>query len=225
MMPNILIIGGSSGIGLASAQKFLQAKYAVTVASSHATKRDLPGLHVIDLDFIDEMAVKAFFERYVEFDYIVVTATTPLVLGSFLSLDSKIAQKSFDKLWGMRHVIYYAAQYSKHLKAITLVSGAAADKRGINMTYLAMLCSANNVLVESLAVELAPLRINAVSPGLTQTPLYGDMSRDTLQEWADGSPLKRLATADEIADVIYFVTLHPQMTGAIVPVDGGARLV
>ncbi|OGT30351.1 MAG: hypothetical protein A3E87_01290 [Gammaproteobacteria bacterium RIFCSPHIGHO2_12_FULL_35_23] len=82
-----------------------------------------------------------------------------------------------------------------------------------------------NVLVESLSLELAPLRINAVSPGLTQTLLYGNTPVETLQEWANDTPLKRLASAEEVAEVIHFVTLHPQMTGAIIPVDAGARLV
>ena len=96
---------------------------------------------------------------------------------------------------------------------------------GAPITYLAAGSAALNVLVESLSLELAPMRINAVSPGLTQTPLYGDTPVETLQEWANGTPLKRLASATEVAEVIHFVTLHPQMTGAIIPVDAGARLV
>ena len=224
-MPKVLIVGGSSGIGLATAKTFANAKYDITIASRNAANLDLSRFHKVNLDFMDEAAVKAFFKAHSDFNYIVVTATTPLTMGPFLSVNLDEAKKTFGKFWGVVHVMRFAAQYSKHLKAITIVSGAAADRRGAPITFLATSCMAVNVLVESLAVELAPLRINAISPGLTHTPLYGDTSRETLQEWADASPLKRLATASEIAEAIVFMTLHHQITGAIVPVDGGARLV
>ena len=224
-MSKILIVGGSSGIGLATAQLFVEQKHKVTIVSRNAANLDLAGCCKVNLDFTDEAAVKTFFEVYPDFDYVIVTATTPLAMGPFLSVNLDDAKKSFDRFWGMVHVARYAVEYSKNLQAITLISGAAADKRGAPITYLAASSAALNVLVESLSLELAPMRINAVSPGLTQTPLYGDTPVETLQEWANGTPLKRLASAKEVAEVIHFVTLHPQMTGAIIPVDAGARLV
>ncbi len=78
--------------------------------------------------------------------------------------------------------------------------------------------------MESVSIELAPIRINAVSPGVTDTPLYGD-NRKILLDFVQNDPLKRVATSEEIAQVIYFVSNHPQMTGAIVSCDGGAHLV
>ena len=223
-MSKVLIVGGSSGIGLATAQLFAKNNHQVTIVSRNAAQLNLPNLTGINLDFMDETAINRFFETHADFDYVIVTATTPLAMGAFLSVDLADAKKSFDKFWGVIHVIRYAVQHSKNLKAISVVSGAAADKRGAPITFLATNSKAVNVLVESLAIELAPLRINAISPGLTQTPLYGATPTESLQEWANASPLKRLASAEEIADVIHFVTLHPQMTGAIVAVDGGARL-
>lgn len=215
-MSKVLIVGGSSGIGLATAELFSKNQHEVVSISRNTTP---------SLDFANETAVKAFFESHTDFDYVIVTATMPLAMGSFLSINLKDAKTFFDKFWGIAYVIRYAAEYSKHLKAISVVSGAAADKRGAPFTFLATNGVAIHALIESLAVELAPLRINAISPGLTRTPLYGETPRETLQEWADASPLKRLASADEIAEVIHFVTVHPQMTGAIIAVDAGARLV
>ncbi len=224
-MAKILIVGGSSGIGLATAKIFAEQKHQVTIVSRSAANLDLPEFCKVNLDFTDESAVKTFFEVYPDFDYVVVTAATPLAMGSFLSIKLEDAKKSFDKFWGMVQVIHSAAQYSKHLQAITVVSGAAADKRGAPVSYLASGSMALNVLIESLSIELAPIRMNVISPGLTDTPLYKDLSHETLLEYAKGSPLKRLASSEEIAEVIQFVTLHPQMTGAIIPVDAGARLV
>lgn len=224
-MSKILIVGGSSGIGLATAKIFSKNRHDITIASRNTDTLTMSEFSMTNLDFTNEAAIKTFFESHHDFDYVIVSATTPLAMGPFLSINLDDAKKCFDKFWGMVHVIRYAAQYSKQLKAISIVSGAAADKRGAPTTFLATSSMAIHVLVESLAIELAPIRINAISPGLTLTPLYGDTPQKTLQEWADGSPLKRLATADEVAEVIHFVTLHPQMTGAIIPVDAGARLV
>jgi NAD(P)-dependent dehydrogenase (short-subunit alcohol dehydrogenase family) len=215
-MSKVLIVGGTSGIGLATAQLFNKL-HDVTVAGLTAGN--------VKLDFTNEGDVKAFFEANVDFDYVIITATTPLAMGGFLTLDLDSAKKGFDKFWGMTHIVRYAALYSRHLQSISVVSGAAADKRGAPATFLAVTSSSINLLVESLAIELAPMRINAISPGVTMTPLYGDTPKHTLQEWADASPLKRLASAAEVAEVIHFVTLHPQMTGSVIPVDGGARLV
>jgi NAD(P)-dependent dehydrogenase (short-subunit alcohol dehydrogenase family) len=220
----ILVVGGSSGIGLATAEHFAKQHHHVTIVSRTAANQKHPHFCTVNLDFLDKIAVNTFFEVYPDFDYVIVTATTPLAMGPFLSIDLDEAKKSFDRFWGMTHVIHAAAKHSKALKGITVISGAAADKRGAPISFLAANATAVNTLVESLSIELAPIRINAISPGLTDTPLYGETPRETLQEWANATPLKRLASAAEIAEVIYFVSLHPQMTGAIIPVDAGARL-
>lgn len=215
-MAKVLIVGGSSGIGLATAEIFSKTHAVTTTGLSSGD---------VSLDFTKESEVEAFFKANTDFDYIVITATTPFAMGQFLDVSSADAKKGFDKFWGMTNVVTYAAKYSNHLQAISVVSGAAADRRGAPVTYLAVTTASINILVESLALELAPIRINAISPGLTMTPLHGDTSKETLQEWANQSPLKRLSSAAEIAEVIHFVTLHPQMTGATISADGGARLV
>ncbi|OGT30350.1 MAG: hypothetical protein A3E87_01285 [Gammaproteobacteria bacterium RIFCSPHIGHO2_12_FULL_35_23] len=136
-MSKILIVGGSSGIGLATAQLFAERKHKVTIASRNAAGLDHPGFCKVNLDFTDKAAIKTFFEVYSDFDYVIVTATTPLAMGSFLSINLTDAKKSFDRFWGMVNVARYAAEHPKNLKAITLISGAAADKRGAFVTYLA----------------------------------------------------------------------------------------
>ena len=212
-MTKILIVGGNSGIGLATAELFKEQHHEVTSVSRSN-----------QFDFTDEQIVSDFFKKNGHFEKIIITATTPLVLGSFREIEVQNARMNFEKYWGVVNVIHYACKYSQHLKAITLISGAAAEKRGAPISYLSVNCNAINTLAENLAVELAPIRINTVAPGVTDTPLYGE-ARKNLPDFVQNDPLKRVATAQEIASVIYFVTQHPHMTGAIVPCDGGAHLV
>jgi NAD(P)-dependent dehydrogenase (short-subunit alcohol dehydrogenase family) len=211
-MAKVLVIGGNSGIGLATAELFKTHNHEVMSVS----RSD-------QFDYTDESVVREFFKKH-DFNQIIITATTPLAIGSFKEIQIKQARLFFEKYWGMVNVIHYAAQYLKQLNAITLISGAAAGKRGGPVTYLAANCAAINTLAESLAVELAPIRINVVSPGVTDTPLYGD-ARGQLLDFVQADPLKRVATAEEVAQVIYLVSNHPHMTGSIVACDGGARLV
>jgi len=211
-MAKILVVGGNSGIGLATDKLFKMHNHEVMSVSRSN-----------QFDYTDESVVREFFKKH-DFNQIIISATTPLAIGSFKEIQIKQARLFFEKYWGMVNVIHYAAQYSKQLNAITLISGAAADKRGGPITYLAVNCMAINTLAESLAVELAPIRINVVSPGVTDTPLYGD-ARGELVNFVQADPLKRVATAEEVAQVIYLVSNHPHMTGSIVACDGGARLV
>lgn len=211
-MAKILIVGGNSGIGLAAAELFTSHFHEVT-SLSRSNK----------LDYTDESVVSDFFQKQTQFQHIIVTATTPLAIGLFKEIEIQKARLFFEKFWGIVNIVHYAANYSKHLESITLLSGAASGKRGSPFTYLAANCTAVNILAESLAVELAPIRINAVSPGVTDTPLYGK-DQGNLSDFVEGDPLKRVASAKEVAEVIYFVSQHPHMTGAIVPCDGGAHL-
>ena len=211
-MKKVLIVGGSSGIGLATAELFKTHSYEVLSVSRSN-----------QFDFTDLSSVSDFFQTQTHFHQIVITATTPLVIGSFKEIEIHQARLNFEKYWGMVNVIYCAVKYSKHLESITLLSGAASGKRGFPLTHLAVNCTAVNTLAESLAVELAPIRINVVSPGVTDTPLYGE-DRKNLSDFVQGDPLKRIATPEEVAEVIYFVSRHPHMTGAIVSCDGGAHL-
>ncbi len=211
-MSKVLIIGGNSGIGLAAAGLFrLNHHEVMSVSRSN------------QFDFTSETVVRDFFKKHTDFKHIIITATTPLVIGPFKEIALQDARLSFEKYWGMVNVIHSAVKYSKHLEAITLVSGAAAGKRGGPITHLAVSCTAVNTLAESLAVELAPIRVNVVAPGVTDTPLYGK-DRSHLADYVQGDPLKRVATAEEVAQAIYFVSTHPHMTGAIVACDGGAHL-
>lgn len=212
-MSNVLVIGGNSGIGLATSELFKIHNHNVTSLSRSN-----------QFDYTDESLVCDFFKNNTDFNQIIITAMTPVVLGLFKDTEIKKARLNFEKYWGMVNVIHHAIKFSKNLSAITLISGASADKRGRPTTYLSVNCGAINTLAENLAVELAPIRINVVSPGITDTPLYGN-DRTKLINFVQADPLKRVGTAEEVAQVVYFVSNHPHMTGAIVPCDGGSHLV
>ncbi len=98
-MAKILVIGGNSGIGLATVELFKEHQHEVQSVSRSN-----------HFDFTKKERVEEFFKQHTDFNQVVVTATTPLVIGSFRELDIADARNNFEKYWGMVHVVYYASK-------------------------------------------------------------------------------------------------------------------
>jgi NAD(P)-dependent dehydrogenase (short-subunit alcohol dehydrogenase family) len=232
----IIVLGGSSGIGLATAQASARDGANVVIVSSRKDRIDaalatLPTGsegHVADL--ADENAIRTLFARLGAFDHLVFTAGETLQLGPLATTDLDTARRFFAlRYWGA----YCAAKFgSGNIRAggsIVFTSGLAARRPHPGWSLGASICAAMEGLTRALAVELAPIRVNIVSPGVVRTPLWGNMTdtdRDALyRQMADKLPVKHVGTAEEIAQAYLYLMRQSYGTGQVLVVDGGAVLV
>lgn len=232
----VVVLGGTSGIGFATAQAAARQGAAVTVVSSNPSnvQQALAALpenasgEVADLT--DRVQVDTIFERIGQFDHLVFTAGEAFQLTELGSMDLGVAQELFTlRYFGTLSAIQAAAPRIRTNGSIALSTGIAGDRAGPGWSVGASICGAVESLTRALAVELAPIRVNAVSPGLIRTPLWARMpavDREQMHASVAASiPVGRLGEPQDIADAFVFLMNQGFATGSIITVDGGAVLV
>jgi NAD(P)-dependent dehydrogenase (short-subunit alcohol dehydrogenase family) len=232
----IVVLGGSSGIGLATAQAAATEGASIVIASSRQERIDealarLPsGSEGHALDLGGEDAVRKLFAGLGRFDHLVFTAGEALALGSLAAADVSAAQQFFRlRYWGA----YMAAKYGSSSilpgGSIVFTSGIAGLRPRTGWAVAASICSAMEGLTRGLAVELAPIRVNIVSPGVVKTPLWVGMAEaDRAAHYEDTArrlPVAHVGEAAEIAEAYLYLMRQTYVTGQVVVVDGGALLV
>jgi len=232
----VVVLGGSSGIGLATAQAAAAAGASVVIASSRQARIDaalaeLPaGSEGYALDLGDAGAIEALFGRLGSFDHLVYTAGEALQIGKLVETDPAVAQRFFQtRYWGA----YFAAKYgSGSIRAggsIVFTSGSAGRRPRSGWSLGASICSAMEGLTRALAVELAPIRVNIVAPGLVKSPLWAGMQeadRNALYEQTAGRlPVGHVAEPAEIAEAYLYLMRQTYGTGEVIVVDGGGVLI
>ncbi len=212
-----IIIGGTSGIGSAVAEA-LSARALEVKAIGRST-----------LDITDLTAIEAYFQARGAIDHVVVTAGSQAPGGDLLDLELYRAKTAFDtKFWGSIAVARAAAPHIRPGGTITLTSGFLA-RRTVPGTFVK---TAMNAALEAsakiFAKELAPIRVNVVSPGLTETAAYSGMSEEArVQMFAKAAatlPARRVAQPLDLAAAYLFVIDNPSVTGAVIDIDGGALI-
>lgn len=206
-----MIIGGTSGIGLAVAQA-AAATGAQVIAGSRATK--------VDVTSPDSIA--SFFAETGPFDHLVYTAGDELVRGPITGYDPELARKFFDvRLFRMLDTVRLALPTLSISGSITVTAGAAALRGGTGKLLGASVGGAVIAAARSLAVELAPIRVNVVAPGLTRTPLLAGMPLD---QAGAGTLLGRIAEPEDVAKAYVSLMDQDYLTGNVTVVDGGSVL-
>lgn len=231
----VVVIGGSSGMGLAVAKMAADEGARVVIAGRSEEKLRQAAdeirqpVEARSLDVTQEQAVQTFFAETGELDHLVVTAATG-VAGSFLELETPSFRQIFDsKFWGQYFAARYGAQRIREGGSITFFSGVAATKPVDGLSAYAAVNGAVEALCRSLAVELAPLRVNAVSPGIVDTPAYAGMSPAERKRMFDALaarlPARRIGRPEDAAAAVISLMKNGYVTGSVVHVDGGQRLV
>lgn len=225
----VLIVGGSSGIGLAVAQQAHAAGAGVTIASRSAEKLGEaaasvnPAMATAVLDTGDATAIETFFEAHEAWDHIVVSAAqTPSGPVRKLSLDD--AKKAMEsKFWGAYRIAKVARIAERG--TLTFISGFLSERPSASSVLQGAINAALESLARGLALELSPVRVNAVSPGLIDTPLWSKMeeaNRTAMFERVAGNlPAKTVGQPSDIANAVLFLMTTPFATGSTVRVDGG----
>ena len=226
-----LVFGGASGIGLAAVRRLADGGAQVVALSRNPERAasDLPaGVATESVDVLDREALAATFARHAPIDVLVNAATGGArASGPFLQMDLDAFQGSFRKLWGYTNTVRLGAEHLSDDAAVVLVSGYPARNPGPGALALSTVGNAVEGFVRAVAPELAPRRINVVSPGLIDTPLFpvhGDARQEMFAQATAKHLIPRIGTADEVAAGILFVIENDFVTGTTVDVDGGALL-
>lgn len=233
----IVILGGSSGIGLAAAKAASAAGARIVIVSSNPQRvtealQQLPSNNNegYTANLTHEEEIKKIFARIGPFDHLIFTAGESLKLGYLNNIDINEAQAYFNlRYWGAVTAVKYAAPYINNGGSIVLTSGIVAARPNAGWSMGASICSAMEGFTRAMAIELAPVRVNIVSPGFVRTPLWAnipDEEREAMYASVGNTlPVKRVGEADEIAQAYLYLMQQTFGTGQTLTVDGGASLV
>jgi NAD(P)-dependent dehydrogenase (short-subunit alcohol dehydrogenase family) len=173
----------------------------------------------------DTDALAQLLAQHAPFDLLISAATGgSRAAGPFLQMDLAAYQASFDKLWGYTNIVRLGAEHLTEKGAIVLVSGAPARRAKPGQAALASVGGAVEQFARAVAPELAPRRINVVSPGVIDTPMFGpdaEARAKMLGAATANNLIPRAGTPDEVAEAVIFVAGNEFVTGTTVEVDGG----
>ncbi|HZX29144.1 MAG TPA: SDR family oxidoreductase [Telluria sp.] len=231
----IVIIGGSNGMGLAAARKLAALDAAVSIVGRSQDKLDralasLPGSAQAHVgDFTDAQAMALLFERIGPIDHLVLAASDRAAWGPFASISGAALRSALEgKLLGYWQALQAALPHLRPDGSVVMLSGAASRTAMPGTAGLAAVNGAITQMAQTLALELAPLRVNVVSPGLVDTPAHDALPADAksglFEATARALPVGRTGTADDIAEAIVYLIGNGFTTGAVLDVDGGARM-
>lgn len=226
----IVVIGGLSGIGRAVAERAAAAGARVVAAGRRPAPPDFPAaIDTARIDIGDDASVAAFFDAIGTFDHLVVTAGPVIASAKLqdLKLDEAIAAFNV-KFFGQLRVAQHAARAIRPGGSITLTSGLLGRKAVPGGLVKASMNAATDIMGKTLARELAPVRVNVVSPGVVDTDMWGEMSETDRQAMAArvgaGLPVGRVGQTAELAQAYLLLIQNGFMSGSVVDVDGGGLL-
>ena len=221
-----LVFGGTSGIGLSASELLRDSGVEVVAISRDPSKAgDIEGIRLEQCDVRDPESLENLFAKEAPFDILISAATGgSRASGPFLKMELSAYQASFDKLWGYTNVVRLGTEHLTEQGSIVLVSGAPARRAKPGQAALASVGGAVEQFSRAIAPELAPRRINVVSPGVIDTPMFGpesDQRQNMLQAATAKNLIQRAGTPEEVAKAIIFVVETGFVTGTTVEVDGG----
>lgn len=232
----VVILGGSSGLGLAIAKAAAAEGANVVVVSSNAARvqravSELPGSCCgIQADLSDETSVMRLFEEIGALDHLAFTAGESLLLSEIAKTELVTARSFFDlRYWGAFMAVKYAAPRMNAGGSIALTGGIVSARPNAGWSIGASICAAMDGFTRAMAVELAPLRVNLVSPGVIRTNLWSSMAETERAAFYDqvaaALPVGHVGEAEHIAQTYMYLMKQPFVTGQILITDGGAALV
>jgi NAD(P)-dependent dehydrogenase (short-subunit alcohol dehydrogenase family) len=229
----VLVVGWGSGIGRAvtiaardaGARVIAAGRDKDTLAAAYAGE---PAISTEIVDLTDDASIAALGEQLGSVDHVVSTASAR-ARGRLADLDRDAIRLSFDtKVIGPLMLAKHLAPRMNEGGSFTLFSGVAAAKITVGKLGVAITNGAADVLARSLALELAPIRVNAISPGVIDTSAWDALGAqdkaDYFAEMSARNPARRIGTADDIADGVLFALTSTFLTGQTLRIDGGEPL-
>ena len=229
----VVILGGSSGMGLATA-KAAKADGARVVIAGRSRERLQAaravlgdGVRTVALDVGDEMGTRALFSELGPVDHVFITAGAVL-FDPKLAPDAASVRPALDtRFWGAFNAAKFAAANMSTGGSITFTSGTAAMRPIRGASVAGASCGAVEAFARSLAVDLAPIRVNTIQPGLIDTPFLdtlGERRSAIIAEYSRRLPVGRVGRTEDVADAVLFLMKNGFVTGITLTVDGGGML-
>jgi NAD(P)-dependent dehydrogenase (short-subunit alcohol dehydrogenase family) len=231
----VVVLGGSSGIGFAVARAAVSAGARVVIASSNPARVESAVAelgtaargHAVDAS--DSVALDEFFAAVGPFDHLVFTAAGTLAPMPVADYTAQAARDFFSlRLVAALDAVRAALPHLAPSGSITLVSGSAAHRSGAGWVLGAAASGAMISATRALAVELAPIRVNVVAPGVVRSPLWAGLSAAEQEAMYVGvgaaAPLGRVAEVDDVAKAYLYAMEQDYATGSEILVDGGSIL-
>jgi NAD(P)-dependent dehydrogenase (short-subunit alcohol dehydrogenase family) len=243
----VVIIGGSSGIGLETARLAIAQGASVTIAGRSEDRlrraaadlgsayEDAAGpspkgrLRCVVADVAQDASIRSLFDGESRVDHVFVPAGE-LKLGSadVSTADlEKMGELVTARLLGVAHVVRHARPKMGDGGSITLMSGLYSTRPAAGVAMGAAAIAGVEGMTRALALDLAPIRVNAVAPGLIETPLWDALGtlRDSLVTLGPKLPVGRIGRPEEVAEAVVFLMTNGFITGTILPIDGGGALI
>ena len=233
----VVIIGASAGIGEAAAKAFAAGGATVTITGRSKERLDQAAQRIghpvrtAELDATSREELDAFFATTGTIDHLVLSASPGAVgVGPIAALDEAALRQAFDgKFFAHVKAIQAALPRLRPDGSVTLVTAASARAAFPGTAGIAAANGALETMIAPLAVELAPLRVNAVSPGVIDTHWWGGMPDDQRQAYFESvaavSPVRRVGKPDDVAEAIVYLSGAGFVTGTVLECTGGSNLI
>jgi NAD(P)-dependent dehydrogenase (short-subunit alcohol dehydrogenase family) len=229
----VLVIGRGGGLAQAISLAARDAGAQVVAAGRNQAKLDAayssePGISTETVDLTDEASIAALGKRLGTVGHVVSTASAR-ARGRLPDLDRDKVRLSFDtKVIGPLMLAKHLAPRMSQGGAFVIFSGVAAAKIAVGTMAVAITNAAADTLAKSLALELAPIRVNAISPGVIDTgawDAFGEQGKaDYFANISTRNPARRIGTVDDIANAVVFALTSTFLTGQTLHIDGGEPL-
>lgn len=229
----VVILGGSSGIGLATAKAANSegARVVITGRSPErlqAAKASLGGdVKIVALDVVDQAGTRALFTELERVDHVFITAGSVLFDPKLAAELDSVRPALDTRFWGAFNAAKFAAAKIGAGGSITFMSGAAAIRPIRGASVATASCAAVEAFARALALDLAPIRVNAIQPGLIDTPFLdtlGDRRNAFIAEYSKRLPVGRPGRPEEVAEAVLFLMKNGFVTGITLTIDGGGVL-
>jgi len=234
MQETVIVFGGSSGIGEAAAKRLLEDGLRVIIVGRDRSRLEgavarLGGeVETASVDATDRAALSQFFDRIGSFQHLVLSFSGGKGAGPFKDLNIDDVRSGMERKFFAQFNTAQCALGSLVGGSIIFVSAGSARVAMHGTAGLAAINGAIEAAVRTLAKELAPTRINAVSPGVIDTPWWDAMPKEAKErvfgEVAERLPVRRVGHPEDVAQAIAFLIHDSFVTGTVLEVDGGGHL-
>jgi NAD(P)-dependent dehydrogenase (short-subunit alcohol dehydrogenase family) len=230
----VVIIGGTSGMGLATAALMLKKNKEVIICGRNNERLEsalsrLPGAKGISADANSAESLDSLFSEIGIFDHLVITLSGNKGFGMFRELKIDDIETGFhEKVSAQMRAAQSSLKTIRPNGSITFVTASSAQSSGPGISGYAAINGAIECMIPPLARELAPVRVNAVSPGIIDTPWWefmGEAKDEVFSHSKETLPAGKIGTVENIAPIILMLTDNDYITGTIIIADGGGHLL